>query len=129
MEEKEIKHMIALLLEDAKRLQEIEPNSGTAARIQLARDSLASSTQGQTKCETEDVITVYGHKVNRSFAYHVLDGFAPTLHQIIRDLTLRGMDRKAVEDAATTAASAAVVGMRSLILPSKYSSPQELCIS
>lgn len=117
MEDKEFTHVIALLLEDAKRLQEIEPSSGAAARIKLGREFLASFSQVQTKCETEDVITVYGHKVNRSFAYHLLDGFAPTLHQIIRDLTLRGMDRKAVEDAATTAASAAVVGMRSLILP------------
>ena len=32
----ELKHVIALLLEDAKHLQQIEPNAGTEARILLA---------------------------------------------------------------------------------------------
>lgn len=32
----EEKHLIAKLLEDAKRLQEIEPNEGTKARIEEA---------------------------------------------------------------------------------------------
>ncbi|MEA5216203.1 hypothetical protein [Enterobacter cloacae] len=41
MEEKELKHVIALLLEDAKRLQELEPNAGTEARIWLALNTLA----------------------------------------------------------------------------------------
>jgi hypothetical protein len=40
MEEKELKHVIALLLEDAKRLQELEPNAGTEARIWLALNAL-----------------------------------------------------------------------------------------
>ncbi|RXJ10463.1 hypothetical protein [Lelliottia nimipressuralis] len=42
MEEKELKHVIALLLEDAKRRQELEPNAGTEARIQIARLMLDS---------------------------------------------------------------------------------------
>lgn len=37
MDEKEFKHVIALLLEDAKHLQELEPNAGTEARIWLAK--------------------------------------------------------------------------------------------
>lgn len=41
----ELKHVIALLLEDAKRLQQIEPNAGTEARILLASKTL-SSTKG-----------------------------------------------------------------------------------
>lgn len=36
----ELKHVIALLLEDAKRLQQIEPNAGTQARIALATGAL-----------------------------------------------------------------------------------------
>ena len=40
MEEKEFKHVIALLLEDAKRLQELEPNAGTEARIWIAKTVL-----------------------------------------------------------------------------------------
>lgn len=40
MGEMELKHVIALLLEDAKRVQQLEPNSGTEARIMLAKESL-----------------------------------------------------------------------------------------
>lgn len=43
----ELKHVIAQLLEDAKRLQALEPNSGTEARIMLARNALNSSTPVQ----------------------------------------------------------------------------------
>ncbi len=43
---KKLKHIIALLLEDAKRLQQLEPNAGTEARIWIAMKSL--------KCESSD---------------------------------------------------------------------------
>lgn len=43
MEAKELKHVIALLLEDAKRLQELEPNAGTEARIWFAKSALSDS--------------------------------------------------------------------------------------
>ncbi|HCR5693584.1 TPA: hypothetical protein OO230_004049 [Shigella flexneri] len=42
MNETELKHVIALLLEDAKRLQQLEPNAGTGARIWLAKEALES---------------------------------------------------------------------------------------
>lgn len=42
MDNNELKHVIALLLEDSKRLQEIEPNAGTEARIWLAKGALES---------------------------------------------------------------------------------------
>ncbi|EOC9629684.1 hypothetical protein [Enterobacter ludwigii] len=42
MSEKELKHVIALLLEDAKRLQQMEPNAGTEARIWLGLQVLES---------------------------------------------------------------------------------------
>lgn len=42
MHETELKHVIALLLEDAKRLQQVEPNAGTEARILLAKKALES---------------------------------------------------------------------------------------
>ncbi|ECC3814886.1 hypothetical protein AIE71_02955 [Salmonella enterica subsp. enterica] len=40
MNETELKHVIALLLEDAKRLQQIAPNAGTEARIWIAQKTL-----------------------------------------------------------------------------------------
>jgi hypothetical protein len=36
----ELKHTVALLLEDARRLQELEPNAGTQARIFIAKQAL-----------------------------------------------------------------------------------------
>ena len=42
MDEKEFKNVIVLLLEDVKRLQELEPNAGTEARIWLAKNALDS---------------------------------------------------------------------------------------
>lgn len=42
MDEREFKHVIALLLEDVKRLQELSPNAGTEARIWLAKNALDS---------------------------------------------------------------------------------------
>lgn len=42
MDEHELKHVIALLLEDARRAQLIEPNAGTEARIWLAENALKS---------------------------------------------------------------------------------------
>lgn len=42
MDEYEFKHVIALLIEDVKRLQELEPNAGTEARIWLAKGALES---------------------------------------------------------------------------------------
>ena len=45
MDNIELKHVIALLLEDSKRLQEIEPNAGTEARIWMAKQALESGDQ------------------------------------------------------------------------------------
>nr|WP_234246450.1 hypothetical protein [Klebsiella pneumoniae] len=45
MDEREFKHVIALLLEDVKRLVELEPNAGTEARIWLAKNALDSGDQ------------------------------------------------------------------------------------
>ncbi|WP_272570305.1 hypothetical protein [Providencia sp. PROV255] len=42
MSENELKQLIAMLLEDAKRIQQIEPNAGTDARINAAKKALAS---------------------------------------------------------------------------------------
>lgn len=49
MEETELKHIIALLLEDAKRLQQLEPNAGTEARIWIAMKSLKSESSDYFK--------------------------------------------------------------------------------
>ncbi|MDA8487469.1 hypothetical protein [Kluyvera sp. Awk 3] len=45
MDERELMHVINLLLEDVKRLQELEPNAGTEARIWLAKQALESGDQ------------------------------------------------------------------------------------
>ncbi|NQF31003.1 hypothetical protein FCI57_14690 [Enterobacter asburiae] len=118
----ELKHVIALLLEDAKRLQQIEPNAGTETRIAQAKDALKSVFSADTKYATgkaslkaEETITVYGYKVNRQFAFYMLEKFNPTFCRIIEELTLRGMDKKSIEDATTAASSAVVVGVNSLM--------------
>ncbi|EIQ0387622.1 hypothetical protein LUT86_003955 [Escherichia coli] len=49
MNEAELRHVIALLLEDAKRLHELEPNAGTGARILLAKKCLASQVVKATE--------------------------------------------------------------------------------
>ena len=51
MNEQNLKHVIALLLEDAKRLQQIEPNAGTEARILLAKQAL-KTCRAQAPCRT-----------------------------------------------------------------------------
>lgn len=45
MSETELRHVIALLLEDTKRLQQLKPNAGTEARIWLARRLLTSDDE------------------------------------------------------------------------------------
>ncbi|WP_410706423.1 hypothetical protein [Citrobacter braakii] len=45
MDANELKHIIALLLEDAKRVQRLEPNSGTESHIQLAQTVLKEVQQ------------------------------------------------------------------------------------
>ncbi|OSK22816.1 putative bacteriophage protein [Escherichia coli M056] len=47
MSETELKHIIALLLEDAKRLQQIEPNASTEARIWVAKKCLDSKKHSE----------------------------------------------------------------------------------
>ncbi|OAT41398.1 hypothetical protein M988_2023 [Hafnia paralvei ATCC 29927] len=42
MSETDLRHVIALLLEDVKRLQQLEPNAGTEARIWIAKEALES---------------------------------------------------------------------------------------
>ena len=40
MDCKELKYVVAIQLEDSKRLQELEPNAGTEACILLAKQAL-----------------------------------------------------------------------------------------
>lgn len=41
MNNEDLKHIIAKLLQDAQRIQQIEPNAGTAARIEEAKAVLS----------------------------------------------------------------------------------------
>ena len=47
--DEKLKHIIALLLEDAKRLQQLEPNAGTEARIWIAMKSHKSESSDYFK--------------------------------------------------------------------------------
>lgn len=61
----ELKHVIALLLEDAKRLQSIEPNAGTEARIWLAKEALLEDSKSGF-LDGDDVIQRHGVTMDRN---------------------------------------------------------------
>ena len=42
MNNEDLKHIIAKLLQDAQRVQQLEPNAGTVARIEEAKAALAN---------------------------------------------------------------------------------------
>ncbi|HBR7612472.1 MULTISPECIES: hypothetical protein [Klebsiella] len=50
MDERELMHVITLLLEDVKQLQELKPNAGTEARIWLAKGALESGDHEDNEC-------------------------------------------------------------------------------
>ncbi|GAB4592148.1 hypothetical protein ETAR_17510 [Edwardsiella tarda] len=56
MSNDELKHVIALLLEDAKRLQRIEPNAGTESRILLAQQILGKGNEYNPAKERERLL-------------------------------------------------------------------------
>lgn len=47
MSNDDLKYIIARLLQDAQRIQQIEPNAGTAARIEEAKSALHSLLESQ----------------------------------------------------------------------------------
>lgn len=61
----ELKHVIALLLEDAKRLQQIEPNAGTEARIAIAQTTLASLEAGNQIEKSSLTISPQLHRLHK----------------------------------------------------------------
>ncbi|MDM3271654.1 hypothetical protein [Citrobacter sp. Ce129] len=95
MNEQDLKHVIALLLEDAKRLQQIEPNAGTEARILLAKQALnncGAQTPDRTKfmnfmADTITPLPCNGERVSR--VYH------DTMVKALR-IELDGLRRKIV---------------------------------
>ncbi len=57
MNETKLRHVIALLLEDAKRLQQLEPNAGTQARIWIAKNALESGDEAEGRaCNSSSVL-------------------------------------------------------------------------
>jgi hypothetical protein len=70
MNEQDLKHVIALLLEDAKRLQQTEPNAGTEARILLSSwQKLGDSRSGQMKGFTWVKLNQLAeHRINKALA-------------------------------------------------------------
>jgi len=57
MNETELRHVIALLLEDAKHLQQVQPNAGTEARIWIAKNALESGAEAEGRaCNSSSVL-------------------------------------------------------------------------
>lgn len=54
MDEREFKYVIALLIEDVKRLQVLEPNAGTEARIWLAKYAIESGGHDDERRDGHD---------------------------------------------------------------------------
>ncbi|HBA8920487.1 TPA: hypothetical protein J1257_004843 [Escherichia coli] len=63
MNETELKHVIALLLEDAKRLQQVEPNAGTEARIWIAKRAIKKSNLTTINTASPDASGCFINKV------------------------------------------------------------------
>ncbi|MBI6181120.1 hypothetical protein JEQ07_12020 [Serratia proteamaculans] len=59
MSETELRHVIALLLEDAECLQQLEPNAGTKARIWIAKNALESGDKAEGRACNSSNITPY----------------------------------------------------------------------
>lgn len=122
----ELKHVIALLLEDAKRLQQIKPNAGTEARITQAIKVLEPAFNAKIECSTrkasleapkkaEETIIFDGVLVNEQFATHVVDKFHPTISRVIEEMVLNGKPEDQIKEAAATTGRAIVAGVRELI--------------
>ncbi|EJC0772785.1 hypothetical protein MX107_000701 [Escherichia coli] len=67
MNETELKHVIALLLEDAKRLQQLEPNAGTEARIWIAKRAIQKSDLTTINTASPDTSVCFINEVFLSF--------------------------------------------------------------
>lgn len=122
----ELRHVIALLLEDAKRLQQVEPNAGTAARIAQANEALESAFStdiehaiGKASLraakKTEETIIFDGVLANSRFATHVVDKFHPTISRVIEEMVLNGKPEDQIKEATATTGRAIVAGVRELI--------------
>ncbi|EKM5742839.1 hypothetical protein PU345_002113 [Enterobacter kobei] len=68
MREQEFKHVIALMLEDAKRLLQLEPNAGTEARIWMAKKALAYCDETERHGFVEGGSPVTGLQLSCRFA-------------------------------------------------------------
>ena len=123
----ELKHVIALLLEDAKRLQQIEPNAGTQVRIAQAKKALESAVfnadiehsirkaSHQASKKTEETIIFDGVLANARFATHVVDKFHPTISRVIEEMVLQGKPEDQIKEATATTGRAIAAGVRELI--------------
>lgn len=122
----ELKHVIALLLEDAKRLQQIKPNAGTEARIAQAKKSLESVFNADIEHATrkasleapkknEETIIFDGVLANERFATHVVNKFHPTISRVIEEMVLNGKPEDQIQEATATTGRAIVAGVRELI--------------
>jgi len=111
MNEAALKHVIALLLEDARRVQQLEPNAGTEARIWIATEALS-------EIKTEDLIMLNGQLCNKDAANMVIEKLLPTFLEVISEKLKSHCDADEVEKAAKTVINAA---LESIILRSQVS--------
>lgn len=70
MNETELKHVIALLLEDAKRLQQLEPNAGTGARSGWLKKHWNLAIMIAKKPSTKQKAVQDIHRVLAGYKYH-----------------------------------------------------------
>ena len=71
MNETELKHIIALLLEDAKQVYRLSPNSATLTRIQMAEKALKQDNENsaseviEINSNISDSCVAYSHQIIR----------------------------------------------------------------
>lgn len=81
MREHELKHVIALLLEDARQLQVIEPDAGTEARIWLAKEALESGNKAN-----EDPVSPIQRMADAITEIRALQLYNPVIEEPLKKL-------------------------------------------
>lgn len=82
-----MKLLVAKLLEDAKRVQQIEPNNGTATRIDEAKAFLSSSPSPESTCEESlksQGSELLARLASAGVGSHVLDDVADFMDDVWR---------------------------------------------
>ncbi|EEW8345094.1 hypothetical protein [Escherichia coli] len=79
MNETELKHIIALLLEDARQVYQLSPNSSTLGRIRMAEAALIQENENSTS-----EVSANGENEAIEINSNISDSCVAYSHQIIR---------------------------------------------